>query len=93
MHHGLTQPECEAEGLLALAAGSETTATVMRMTLLSLLSSPPAYQKLKAQVQRAVRNGDVSDPITFAQAKELAYLQVRLVFLPTHFVLSELPRV
>lgn len=77
MQHGLSQPECEAEGLLALAAGSETTATVMRMTLLCLLASPPVYQKLKIEVKRAVRSGGISDPVSFGQAKALPYLTVR----------------
>lgn len=79
MQHGLNEQECVAEGLLALAAGSETTATVMRMTLLSLLASPPVYHALKAEV----RATHVAEPvITMAQARELPYLRVSFFLFP-----------
>jgi cytochrome P450 len=77
MHHGLSQEECEAEGMLAIIAGSETTASVMRITMLSLLSSPAIYQKLKEVIRDTVQSGDVSHPITYDQAKAIPYLRVR----------------
>lgn len=84
MQHGLGQEDCEAEGLLALVAGSETTASVMRITMLCLLSSPPVYQKLKEAVNQSIRDG-VSQPITFEQAKAIPYLRVRTTNqFPTH---------
>lgn len=75
IQHGVTQKQCEAEGILALIAGSETTASVMRVTLLSILSSPPVYQKLKATVKEAVSNGTVSSPISYEEAKGIPYLR------------------
>lgn len=77
MQHGLSEKECVAEGLLAIAAGSETTATIMRIILLCLLSNPPVYAKLKASVKDTVTKGSVSEPISYAEAKGIPYLQVR----------------
>lgn len=51
----------------------------MRMTLLSLMTNPTAYRKLKEETQKAVQSGLVSEPITFAEAKELPYLTVRIM--------------
>lgn len=78
IQHGVSQEECEAEGLLAIIAGSETTASVMRITFMCLLTSPPTYQKLKTVVKDAVSSGDVSNPISFESAKEIPYLRVRM---------------
>ncbi|TPX18688.1 uncharacterized protein E0L32_002545 [Thyridium curvatum] len=75
MQHGLNQLECESDGLLALVAGSETTASVMRITMLSLLSSPTAYRKLKETVKQAIDEHGVSQPITFAECKDIPYLR------------------
>jgi cytochrome P450 len=74
MQHGLTQLECEAESLLALVAGSETTASVLRTSLLHLLASPPVYAKLKTVVRDTIRAG-VSEPISLAQAQTIPYLR------------------
>lgn len=82
INHGLNSKECESEGLLAIGAGSETTATVMRITLLSILSSPTVYQKLKAAIKDAVRRNVVSEPISYAEAKEIPYLRVSLLTIP-----------
>lgn len=62
--------------MLGLVAGSETTASVMRITLLCLISSPPVYQKLKAVVKEAVSRGAVTEPISYSVAKEIPYLKV-----------------
>lgn len=71
----MTQSECEAEGLFALVAGSETTASVIRVTMLCLMSSPPIYYKFKEMIREAVASGAVSSPITVAEARKLPYLQ------------------
>lgn len=62
--------------MLALIAGSETTASAMRITFLCLLSSPPVYQKLKTVIKEAVSSGKLSDPISYDQAKGIPYLRV-----------------
>ncbi|KAK8095770.1 cytochrome P450 [Apiospora kogelbergensis] len=75
MAHGLTQKECETEGLFMVIAGSDTTASVVRSTMLHLISSPRVYNKLKREIRKAVDEGRASSPVTFEEAKEISYLQ------------------
>lgn len=79
IRHGLTEQESEAEGMLSLIAGSETTASVMRITFLSLVASPPVYNKLKSVVKEAVGSGTVTEPISYEVAKEIPYLRVSVI--------------
>lgn len=76
MKHGLTQTQCDAESLLALVAGSETSASVLRMTFLCLLTNLVAYKRLQETVREIVKRGDVPSPISNAEAKEIPYLKV-----------------
>ncbi|KAK8083742.1 Fumagillin dodecapentaenoate synthase [Apiospora saccharicola] len=73
--HGLTQRECETEGLFMVIAGSDTTASVVRSTMLHLLSSPRIYHKLKQTIRQAVEEGRASSPIQLDEAKRISYLQ------------------
>ncbi|KAK3367902.1 cytochrome P450 [Podospora didyma] len=75
---GATQRECEVDGALALLAAGDTVATPMRTTLLYLISTPYAYNKLKAEISAAAKAGTISEPITGAQAQRLPYLQAVL---------------
>ncbi|KAK7923377.1 Fumagillin dodecapentaenoate synthase [Apiospora marii] len=75
MAHGLTQKECETEGLFMVIAGSDTTASVVRSTMLHLMSSPRIYNKLKQIIRQAVDEGRASSPIKFEEAKKISYLQ------------------
>ncbi|KAF6822863.1 pisatin demethylase [Colletotrichum plurivorum] len=72
--NGLTKEECEAEGLFALVAGSDTTASTIRVTMLHLISNPRIYQTFKSVVRQAVSSG-VSSPITAEEAGKLPYLR------------------
>ncbi|OAF99905.1 BcABA1, cytochrome P450 monooxygenase [Paraphaeosphaeria sporulosa] len=72
--HGYSQEQCEAECIFMIFAGSDTTASVMRTTMLYLISTPHVYQKFKSEVAAAVRAG-VSSPITVEQARAIPYLQ------------------
>ncbi|KAJ0312048.1 hypothetical protein COL516b_001113 [Colletotrichum fioriniae] len=72
--NGMTQKECEAEGLFALVAGSDTTASVIRVTMLHLMCNPRIYHKFKAVIRDAVASG-VSTPITFDQASKIPFLR------------------
>jgi cytochrome P450 len=74
--HGYSQEQCEAECIFMVFAGSDTTASVMRTTMLYLMSTPHVYQKFKSEIVAAVRAG-VSTPITVEQARSIPYLQVR----------------
>lgn len=74
--HGLTQQECEVESLLQILAGADSTATALRTTFLFILTSPPAYAKLRSEIATAIDLGDVSFPvIKNTEAQRLSYLQ------------------
>lgn len=75
--HGLTQIECETEGLFMIIAGTESTASAIRSALLHTMTTPLVYQKLKHEIKSAVAEQRVSQPISFQEAKTLPYLQVR----------------
>ena len=63
--------------MIAILAGSDTTATVLRGIVYHLARSPRVYTKLKAEIRDALACQDIPYPIPYSQAKELPYLQVR----------------
>ncbi|WYZ41627.1 hypothetical protein EsH8_V_000522 [Colletotrichum jinshuiense] len=70
--HGLTQEEAESEILLQIIAGSDTTATVIRATILHITTNPRVLGKLLAEIFSA----DATRPvIADAEARNLVYLQ------------------
>lgn len=56
-------------------AGSDTTATAVRSTLLCLLGNPAALAALRRELDAGVAAGRVSAPVTDAEARRLPYLQ------------------
>ncbi|KAL7916625.1 cytochrome P450 [Trichoderma velutinum] len=72
IRHGLTQTESESEILLQIAAGSDTTASAIRSTMLELCANPEILRKLRREIAAANIAGDV---ITDGEAKVLPYLQ------------------
>ncbi|KAK3337772.1 cytochrome P450 monooxygenase [Cercophora scortea] len=75
MRHGLSQRECETEVLFQLVAGSDTTATALRTTLLYIMTSPRVCNTLQAEIDRGILEGRISSPITNAESLRLPYLQ------------------
>ncbi|KAB2573396.1 Pisatin demethylase [Lasiodiplodia theobromae] len=75
---GLDADEVEMEISISLVAGSDTTATAMRSTLLSIISTPHVYSRLRQEIDDAISRGEVSSPITEEEAKRLPYLQAVL---------------
>lgn len=75
LRHGLTREEAEGEALVNIVAGSDTTATAIRTTMLYLMSSPQVYRKLVHEVRSAAAAGGLSTPITDEEAQRLPYLQ------------------
>lgn len=72
---GLSQLQCEVEAFLQIIAGSDSTTTNVRTTMYLLASNPTVYSKLRAEIDHAVSNGDISDPvITHTEAQRLPYL-------------------
>lgn len=56
-------------------AGSDTTAASLRSIFYHLCHHPPSYARLLAEIDTADAEGRLSDPITFAEAQNLPYLQ------------------
>lgn len=75
MRHGMTQKEIEVETIIELAAGSDTTATAIRATMLYIITTPRVYCRLKAEIRTAAALGNLSFPISNDQSKALPYLQ------------------
>ncbi|KAI6092290.1 cytochrome P450 [Hypoxylon rubiginosum] len=75
VRHGIPQRKCESEIMFQIVAGSDTTATAVRGTMLNLLASPFAFFKLRDEIDRAVSEGRISAPIQAEEAKGLEYLQ------------------
>ncbi|KIX08100.1 uncharacterized protein Z518_02755 [Rhinocladiella mackenziei CBS 650.93] len=79
IRHGLTQEEAKQESVLNLTAGSDTTATAIRATLLCIMTNPRVYRTLMAEIDEALAQGKIpagpTEVITEAQGKQLPYLQ------------------
>lgn len=76
---GLTQEEAEAEALVALFGGTDSTAMALRQTVFYLTSTAPAYKALQAEIDGAILRGEVARPIiSDVEAKKLPFLQACL---------------
>ncbi|KAI1211765.1 cytochrome P450 [Annulohypoxylon truncatum] len=75
VRHGVSQRRCESEILFQIIAGSDTTATAIRGTMLSMLASPLVYFRLREEIDTAIAEGRISSPIKLDEAKNLEYLQ------------------
>jgi cytochrome P450 len=75
LSHGLTREEAEGEILVQIIAGSDTTATAIRTTMLYLMTSPSSYASLAKEVRAAAGSGAISSPIRDSEARRLPYLQ------------------
>lgn len=76
---GLTQEECESEGLFLIVGGTESTASAIRSILVHTMTSPHVYQMLKAEIYSAVSDGRLTntgtDVIRNDEAASLSYLR------------------
>ncbi|RDW74218.1 cytochrome P450-24 [Coleophoma crateriformis] len=76
MRHGLTQLEAEGESLVQVMAGADSTSTAIRMTMYFIMTNPIVYLKLRAEIDAAEKNNQLSSPIiSDAEAIQLPYLQ------------------
>jgi len=76
INHGLTQSELESETLTQITAGSDSTASSLRLTLHFICTSPPVLARLLAEAQQAIEAGQISRPIIKdSEARQLPYLQ------------------
>ncbi|KAJ9635435.1 hypothetical protein H2199_008438 [Coniosporium tulheliwenetii] len=75
IRHGVKEDELVSESLLQVLAGSDTSATVIRATMLYLMSHPSTYRKVQEEIDAAVRSGRASSPVIRAsEVQELPYL-------------------
>lgn len=75
VNHGLPYTNAWLETFGQIGAGSDTTATAIRITILFLITNPHSYSKLLSEIDAAVEGGRASSPITDDEAKKLSYLQ------------------
>jgi cytochrome P450 len=62
-----------------MVAGSDTTATAIRATMLYIISTPRVYNTLQSEIDRGIKDGKISSPITNAEAMTLPYLQASVL--------------
>ncbi|KAI1209848.1 cytochrome P450 [Annulohypoxylon truncatum] len=72
---GVTKDEAINELMLQVVAGTDSTATAIRMTMLFLVTSPTTYGKLKSEIADAISEGRISSPIKDSESRQLSYLQ------------------
>jgi cytochrome P450 len=79
-------------------AGSDTTATATRSTMLYLMTSPHVYSTLEREIDTAIKQNTISSPITNAEGQKLPYLQAVIkeglrIYPPvTGLMLKEVPK-
>jgi cytochrome P450 len=56
-------------------AGSDTSATIIRVVFLYLITSPIMMGKLRAEMDEGIKQGRISSPIRDTEARQLPYLQ------------------
>ncbi|SMR49013.1 unnamed protein product [Zymoseptoria tritici ST99CH_1E4] len=76
INKGLTQGELESETLTQIIAGSDSTASSLRLTLHFITTSPPILERLLAEANAGIEAGRISRPVIKDQeARGLPYLQ------------------
>lgn len=79
IRHGLSGDELRTEALEQIIAGSDTTATAIRGTMLHIMTNHRVYTNLQREIDEAVRNGQAPSlgdgVISATQARQLPYLQ------------------
>lgn len=73
--HGLTEQDAQGESVVQIIAGSDTSATAIRSTMLFIMTNPQVYARFQAEIDERVAAGLISSPITDAEAKSFPYLQ------------------
>lgn len=61
--------------MFPIIAGSETTATAIKMIVSFIASNPTVASRLKEEIEEARSAGRLSSPVTYAEASELPYLK------------------
>ncbi|EME83802.1 uncharacterized protein MYCFIDRAFT_53776 [Pseudocercospora fijiensis CIRAD86] len=76
INKGLTQDELESETLTQITAGSDSTASSLRVTLHFISTSPPILHRLLSEAKAGISAGKISRPIIKdSEARKWPYLQ------------------
>ena len=78
MRHGLSKDELFSEAILQILAGSDTTATAIRSTMLYLITNPRVYSKLQTEIDDSVASGKAptaTEIVPDICLRDLPYLQ------------------
>lgn len=75
VRHGIDKEACEVEVLFQIGAGSDTTTVAIRSTLFHLATSKRACVRLQEEIDKAIKEGNISSPIRADEGKQLEYLQ------------------
>jgi len=75
IQRGLGEQRAEAEVLFQITAGSDTTATAIRATLLYLITKPKLLERLQREIDSAVDEGRISGPLHGSDVRKLPFLQ------------------
>ncbi|KAI0907205.1 cytochrome P450 [Ustulina deusta] len=72
---GMTRSELTQQVFVQIIAGSVSTTAAVCMTLLCLLTNPPAYSALQREIDDALSAGKLSSPVADCESKSMPYLQ------------------
>ncbi|KAK8214786.1 hypothetical protein M8818_002369 [Zalaria obscura] len=76
INRGMTKEQLESETLTQITAGSDSTASALRMTLHHITTTPACLDRLLSEARTAISRGQISRPvIRDAEARRLPYLQ------------------
>jgi len=89
---GIRDRELFHEVIMAIVAGSDNTASALRMAMAFLVVNPPAYRRLCEEISQGVASGKISSPVVReSETRAMPYLQavvretLRLYPLPAEF--------
>ncbi|KAH8749301.1 putative Pisatin demethylase [Hyaloscypha sp. PMI_1271] len=77
MRHGMKEVNAITETILQIIAGSDTSATVIRATMLFIMTSPRVYHRLQTEIDNHVKTTNLPSTqiISYKTAEVLPYLQ------------------
>jgi cytochrome P450 len=75
VRHGMTKDEVFTETMLQILAGSDTTATAIRSTMLYVITHPRVYFRLQAEVDKVVASGAAPEIVSDSCLRNMPYLQ------------------
>lgn len=76
LEHGLTDQEAEQEAVLQVIAGSDTTATTIRMIIFFIITNPQIYYRAREEIDANEKQGTLSYPVVQdTEAKHMLYLE------------------